>query len=153
WRYRIGQLAMLGCLIRIVFSPGDMVRDACNNFVDSDDVEPNGTSDFMNDDHVYAAALAVLRANFPEYLAYGRALRDPVVSFSSNFVNLGFNYTDPCSHVVTHPAGTVPPVLTSAWSDNRSGHTPSVGIVATNFSTQDALVSLGFTPVQYFLDG
>lgn len=136
-RYRIGQLAMLGRLqiVQVSQQPEFATYEAL-----PDDLPPE-----LQDEHRYFAAMAVLRAGIPEFLIFGRSLRDPVVtplgaadSVAMRTIWKGVETTQ-----------DVPRVLASGWSDDRPGG--YTGLILTNFTPQAAAATFAITPADYGL--
>lgn len=137
-RFRAAQISMMGRFLGV-------------NFARSDPGAPEdripGLDDIggLEDVHDYTAALSVLRSGVPEFLVFGRGLRDPDVAPMSGADSVSLPLT---LFEVSRPEFVVPRVVGSAWADDATGH---VGVLFTNFTPQDAMVVATFTPRDYGL--
>jgi hypothetical protein len=89
--------------------------------------------------------LSVLRAALPDYLVFGRALRDPEVIPVESADRVPIRTTFRGKSRVD----SVSRVLASAWVDPSFSR--SAGVVATNFTDARARVRLRFRPRDYGL--
>ncbi len=133
-RYRIAQLAMQGRLLVMQVSQ-DPRLVPYEGFPTEIRIE-------LQDEHVYFSAMAALRLLVPQYLIYGKGLRDPDYrpESSSDMVTMVTRYRGVRSEM------TVPPVVSSAWKDVTSAGASrdSIGIVFTNFTTGDTSFTFSF---------
>lgn len=135
-RYRIAQLAMQGRLLVMQVSQ-DPRLVPYEGFPGEIKIE-------LQDEHAYFAAMAALRLLVPQYLIFGRGLRDP-----------GFTPVPPTD---TIPIKTrfrtefdeidVPRVVGSAWRDTPND---TVGLVFTNYTPDDLTFSFDFKLADYGL--
>ncbi len=137
-RYRTAQIAMDGRVLRAQVDQSDVNSLPFEGpFI--------GLDPAVKDEGVYLAALATLRGSLPEYLVFGRTLRKPTVNpmGPTDSVSMDFKLL---AVVTTHD---IPRVVASAWKDDVGG---TVGLVATNFTPDPAVVSFSFDPADYELD-
>lgn len=137
-RFRTAQLAMMGRLLLVQFSQDPALATL--------EAPPDAIPAELQDEHRYAAAMSVLRVSIPDYLVFGRALRDPEVlpataadSVAIRTIFEGVERVD-----------SVPRAVASAWIDDHASGKP--GLILTNFTSAPTDARVRFRPSDYGLD-
>lgn len=136
-RYRTAQLAMQGRLLvmQVTQDPALIPYEGI----------PTEIKIELQDEHVYFAAMAALRLLVPQYLIYGRGLRDPdfTVTPATDTLDIVTRYRDVLNIV------TVPRLVGSAWKDTPNN---TIGLVFTNYTPTDTTFSFNFKLANYELN-
>jgi hypothetical protein len=135
-RYRMAQLAMQGrmLVLQVSFTGGLEVYEGL----------PPDLPHELRDEHVFFAAMAALRLLAPQYLIYGRGLRDPTFRLMNSADEI---------EIVTKRGGIpqqtmVKPIVASAWRARNpfDATDDTVGIVFTNFTESDTRFEFDIKP-------
>ena len=137
-RFRTAQLAMMGRLLLVQFSQDPALAAL--------EAPPDALPPALQDEHAYAAAMSVLRVAIPDYLVFGRALRDPEVlpAAASDSVPIRTIFEG------VERVDSLPRAVSSAWLDAHASGKP--GLILTNFTSEPTDARVRFRPSDYGLD-